>query len=260
MDVATRSMRSQARLPTSSVRAMTTVFDEEAGVLRLGHAALSVLARLAVAPTDPDLVDHATAPPLAALRSAGIVGPGGIHPAVRPLAEVMGAPSAVLDVVGESGGALRSARGWVGRDLVVLAVPADDGADAWDLVADARSEAAALVGDLVGLAPAPPVAGASAVKVDEEALAAALAGVPVVPPLPAALGMDLRMRWHVSVRSADGARDGPDAGDDAVDAVSVVDAGAAGLWLAESPPGSHVVRLTATDPAAVRTRLAALLS
>jgi hypothetical protein len=225
---------------------MPTEFDAEAGVLRLGHAALAVLARLAVDPTDRSLTDHATAPPLAALRSAGIVGPAGIAPAVRPLAAVLGAPRAMLDLELHEGAIIQRARGWATDDLVVLGLPVPTGEDAWDLVAEVPGEAPALIGDVVGLVPGPPAA-AEAVAIDV-ATAEALLGGPAasaaaVDPRLRAIADGVRVRWRLAVR---------DVGD-----LEVVDAGDAGLWVLEG--GAAGLVLSATDPAALRAAIGDLL-
>jgi hypothetical protein len=202
-----------------------TAFDPDAGVLRLGHAALSVLARLASDPTDPALRDHAVAPPLAELRAAGILGPAGIHPDVRPLAEVLGSPGAVLELAIDGGGAEPvRARGWVTAALVVVAVPAGDGA--YDLVAESTPEAPTLLGDLAGL---------------PSGFAADMAEVVVPgPDVAAALGTTVRRTLLVEVGDA---------------LLEVVDTDDLGLW-ERSTDGS---RLVPTDAAGVRRRLGELL-
>lgn len=223
---------------------MTTHYDPEAGTLRLGHAALSVLARLAVSPTDPSLTDHATAPPLSALRRAGIIGPGGIDPAVRPLAEVLGAPQASLALGLDDGVSTRRCRGWATSRLLVLGVPAETEQEVYDLMADVPAEAGGLIGELVGLAPAPPTA-ADPVALSGEAFADLLAGT-AVDALGTAVGQP-PVRWQLEVR---GAADGR---------LEVLDAGAAGLWRVEAGDGDAVV-LHPVDAAAVRARIDALVT
>jgi hypothetical protein len=222
-----------------------TTFDPEAGVLRLS--------------------DHATAPPLARLRAAGVVGPTGIHPDVRPLATVIGAPHARLDLHVAERGTAWDAPGWASRDLVVLAVPAVDAEDAYDLVADLPASAADLLADLVGLSGALPHPSAATpawespgartgpVSVEGAALDALLPGRvdDVAPPAgPAALRRllaGLRARWRLAVREP---------GDGAVE---VLDAGELGLWLVDGPDEAGALELRVSSPAEVRTRTAALL-
>src|SRR5680860_1516171 len=68
---------------------MGSAYDPDAGILRLRHAALSVLARLAVDPTDPSLRDHDVAPLVAELRTLRILTERGIDPPVAPLADAV---------------------------------------------------------------------------------------------------------------------------------------------------------------------------
>jgi hypothetical protein len=219
---------------------MTTEFDDDAGVLRVSDAALSVLARLAVAPTDPSLTDHATAPPLAELRAAGILGPGGIDPAVRPLAEVMGAPVVRLQLVLEEGGVTHRGLGWAVPDLLVLGVRSPRSEASYDLMAEAPAQAAGLISDLLGLVAAPPSPPADPVVVDADGLAELLAP-----------GATARWRLVVSAGEATPAA-----------VLEVLDAGEAGLF--ELTPagevGAGLVELRTTDPMAVRARISALLA
>jgi hypothetical protein len=221
---------------------MTTTYDPDAGVLRVGHAALSVLARLAVAPTHPSLTDHATAPPLAELRQAGILGPAGIDPAVRPLAEVVGAPAATLHLLVEGSGGVWRCRGWATGALLVLGVPAPDEHEAYDLVADAPAQASALLSELLGL-PSGPAAPLGPVAHDGGSYADLLADGGPAAELPGAP----RFRWEIAVRGA------------SEDVVELVDLGDAGLWRAAGSADGRVV-LTPTDAAAVRAGIDAMVS
>lgn len=259
-----------------------TTFDPEAGVLRLSHAALSVLATLAADPTAASLIDHATAPPLAQLRAAGIVGPAGIHPDVRPLATVIGAPRARLDLQVAERGTAWQAPGWADRALVVLAVPAPDVEGAYDLVADAPASAPDLLADLVGLSSALPdpstgnpvweAIDAGVVSVDAAVLDALLSGSngDAAPPgtdVPIALRRvvtALRARWRLTVREPSGARvEVPDATEAVREIhgarVEILDAGGSGLWLVDGPDAIGTLELTVISPAEVRARTAALL-
>jgi hypothetical protein len=227
-----------------------TAFDPERGVLRLGHAALAVLARLAVAPTDPSLVDHATASPLAELRAAGLVGPVGIHPDVRPLAEVMGAPAGVLDLTLREGATPpRAVRLWLGAGIVVAAIPADDGA--FDLAADGRGQAADLVGDLVGLTAQPaPVAPPVEIAADDLDVLL-VGGAPADTPSTDAPSTDAPFSPAVAARAL--WRLAGTAG-----VLEVLDAGDEGLWRVE--PHEAALRLVPADAAAVRAAVRALVA
>lgn len=229
---------------------MTTEFDPDAGVLRLGHAALAVLARLATAPTDASLTDHATAPPLAELRRAGIVGPGGIDAAVQPLAVVVGAPTARLDLVLDAGADSQRCRGWATRDLLVLGVPAPTTDESYDLVADVPAEAGDLIGELVGLVSAPQVPG-DVLELDSAAYAALVAAGPAPGPSAAAgdagpLAGAVRARWRLGVRAGGEER------------LEVLDAGDAGLWRVQQI--GDRVDLVPADAAALRRRVRDLLA
>lgn len=153
---------------------MPTEFDAEEGVLQLSHAALAVLATLAVEPTAPTLRDHGVAAPLAELRRAGIVGARGIHPAVEPLAAVMGRPSVRIRLTASDRGAVYRLRAWVGDDLAVVALTGEDQWDTYDLMADAPEMLPALLVELVGSSASvePVVAGVR--RVDAAALTAFL--------------------------------------------------------------------------------------
>lgn len=254
--------------PTQEIVDVPTVFDPEAGVLRVSHAALSVLATLAVDPTSPSLTDHATAPALAQLRAAGIVGPAGVHPDVRPLAAVIGAPQARFDLdLAERGSAWR-APGWVSTGLVVMAVPAHEVEDGFDLVADVPASAADLLGDLVGLSTGlsdpralpstsdrgAPVTADLPSTLRSETLEALLSGetedgrlAADVPPAVGRLRTALRAHWRLALREQ------PDA------TVEVLDAGESGLWIVEGPDAAGTVHLDPADAPRVRAAVAELL-
>lgn len=100
-----------------------TTFDPDAGVLRVRHAALAVLALLATEPVSPRLHDHAVAEPLAELRAAGLVGAQGIDPAVAPLAHAIGAARRSADIVASDHGAIHRARLWIGPEAPVPQAP-----------------------------------------------------------------------------------------------------------------------------------------
>ena len=134
---------------------MTTRFDPEAGVLQVRHAALSLMARLAVNPTDPALIDHATAEPLAELRSAGILTNSGIHPAVAPLATAIGTAATRWNLAADDHGRAADYPVWVQPDLAVIGVPVEE--DTWALMADRPDMLPELIGELVGLGTAPEI-------------------------------------------------------------------------------------------------------
>jgi hypothetical protein len=229
---------------------LTVTFDPDAGVLRLSHATLSVLARLASEPNHPDLVDHAVAPPLAALRGAGILGPSGIHPDVRPLARAIGSPAARLTLDLAEPGGVWQALGWADRTLLVLAVPARETPDAFDLMADVLQVGADLISDLVGL---PAVADAAELHL--QAQAETLRGLlddpnePLHPDVPRPLlrlVQQLHARWRLTVRST---------AEDAADSVEVLDCGDQGLWRLSAPDATGTVDLTPVTAVEVRRRL-----
>lgn len=231
---------------------MPTEFDAEDGVLQLSHAALAVLATLAVDPTAPTLRDHGVAAPLAELRRAGIVGARGIHPAVEPLAAVMGRPSVRIRLTASDRGAVYRLRAWVGDDLAVVALTGEDQRDTYDLMADAPEMLPALLVELVGSSSVEPVV-AGVRRVGAAALTALLDRGPAAtvadaadllgdPPdehwaaaLQAAVA-DASLRWTITVSGAD-AED--------PESVDVIDAGPFGLWTAEhDDDGTAVVRAT----------------
>jgi hypothetical protein len=230
---------------------MSATFDPDAGVLRLSHAALSVLARLASEPNHPELIDHAIARPLAALRGAGILGPSGIHPDVRPLARAIGSPVARLTLDLAEPGTVWEASGWTDDTLLVLAVPARDTPDAFDLMADVVGAGADLISDLVAL---PPVTEAADLhlRAHAETLRRLLED-PDAPPHPDVPGPLLRLvrqlhaRWRLTVSRT---------GDDATDTVELLDCGDQGLWRISTPDPTGSVDLTPTTAVEVRRRLA----
>lgn len=198
----------------------SVVFDAEEGVLRLSHPALSVLARLAADPSDPALRDHAVAEPLAALRGAGVLGRGGIHPDVAPLAQAVGTARLTLELTVTEADASRAHHGWVTPQLAVFAVPAGR---AFDLVADRPEAVADLVGDLVGL----DLASAGS---DAEALVVGGAEFHRL--------MDaLHRQWRLSVHDGEHARH-----------LEVYDAGSAGLWLLDDTEGEASTLRPTTGP------------
>lgn len=203
----------------------SVVFDVEQGVLRLSHAALSVLARLAADPSDPALRDHAVAEPLAALRAAGVLGRGGIHPEVAPLAEAVGRARRTLDLTVTERNTARVHHGWLTPPLVVLAVSAGQ---TFDLVADHPRAFADLVGDLVDLPAASEAGEAEGPVVEGHALDTVLDA--------------LQRHWRLTIHDGEDSR-----------AVDVYDAGPAGLWLGE--PAAEPTVLGRTSTAAVRRRL-----
>lgn len=236
---------------------MVSEFDPDDGVLRLRHGTLSVLARLAVAPTDPSLHDHDVAPLVAELRGLGILTPAGIHPAVAPLAEAVGSADRTFLLEAHDHGQGRRFRGWVGSTLAVIAAQVL-GTDEHELMADTPVMLPTLVAELVGLgtAPEPPVAGERVV--DTEALAAVVSrGLAATPEDVAALLGEggewaealtdavrgAAVRWRLSARDT---------------WLEVLDAGRSGLWLLEPATGART-RVGATTPATVQTRLQAVL-
>jgi hypothetical protein len=247
---------------------MTLIFDPDAGVLRLPHGALSVLARLAAEPTHPDLVDHAVAPPLAALRRAGIIGAEGIHPDVRPLAEVIGGPAAVLDLHLTQRAAAWRVRGWVAPQLLVMAVPTQDDPSTYDLVADVPSVGGELIGDLVRLPVLAAAAGAPIRTTARtlEALFAETDATALEPTAGSAVELDvpdgladllagLHAHWRLSVRRSVEVGGSEEVGGP----VEVLDAGDAGLWLVETGGGGGMVALVPVTAVAVRERVRGLL-
>src|SRR5690625_1123603 len=126
-------LRSARRLPLGS-GVMTTTFDPDAGVLQVRHAALSLMARLAVDPTDPALIDHAVAEPLAELRQAGILTSSGIHPAVAPLASAIGTAVTRWGLATDDHGKTADHPVWIHPDLAVVGVPGAE--QTWALMGD----------------------------------------------------------------------------------------------------------------------------
>lgn len=212
------------------------LFDSEEGVLRLSHTALSVLARLAVDPVDPALVDHAVAEPLAALRRSGVIGPAGVHPAVAPLARAVGRAHQTLELTVADRSDTRVHHGWLASDLLVFAVPAGD---AFDLVSDEPGAVADLVGELAGLQPIAGAETTASLLVDGDGLdtlvrrgagateadVRAVAAHPPVGELAAAVAAmvnAVQSQWRLTVHARARTR-----------LLEVYDAGPDGLWLAE---------------------------
>ena len=246
-----------------------THFDPDAGVLRLRHGDLAVLAVLAAEPASTRLHDHAVAPHLATLRSTGLLGPGGVEPSVAPLAAAVGAARAAGTLEADDHGQPRRARLWVGETLAVVgvALPAGEaGEDTYELMADAPDRLVDLLGELVGLGTAPPPPVPGEVAVDAAGLAGLLAAGPRVDPAEVAAAADrdpddpwvgaLRdglvgapLRWRLHAQ-----RDGQAPG--SLLDLTVLDAGAAGLWRVRwDAPRAAVA---ATTPAEIRADLAAL--
>jgi hypothetical protein len=242
---------------------VTTIFDPQAGVLRVRHAALSVLARLATEPTDTRLHDHDVAPLVAELRGARLIGPGGIHPDAAPLASAIGDAHTVADVVAHDHGTVRGTKVWVDVDLAVVGVATAEDPHTYDLMADWSAAAPSLIAEVVGLgvAPEPPVRGDRTVRAEvwDDLLAAdasvvpgevaAAVGARTDDPWTVALAAGLRgaaFRWRLAAK-----RDGAHLCD-----IDVLDAGRSGLWLAERD--GAVVRVRATDAAAVVAHLGRL--
>ncbi|QBI21765.1 hypothetical protein ER308_20855 [Egibacter rhizosphaerae] len=227
-----------------------TTFDPEAGVLRVRHAALAVLALLATEPASQRLHDHAVAEPLAELRRAGLVGRGGLEPAVAPLAHAVGAARLVADLVASDHGTTHRARLWLGPEaegageLAVVGLALPDDPDTYALMADVPGQAPALLAELVGLGTVsdPPVEGSRRLPAEAfVALVAADEGLDRDEVLTVAgddefgraLADGLKgagLRWRLTVV------DGPE--------LWVLDAGASGLWLAhrEETDASVIVR------------------
>lgn len=143
---------------------VTAVVDPERGVLRLDHAALSVLTTLATRPNDPALRDHAVADVISALRRSGLIGAAGIHAEVAPLMQAVGRAHRTLELAAVDHGVGRSVRVWVGEGLLVAAIVGDDAA--YQLMADRVAAGSELLAELVGLSPAsqPDIAGVAHVS------------------------------------------------------------------------------------------------
>jgi hypothetical protein len=229
---------------------MSAIFDPDAGILRLSHGALSVLARLAADPNHPDLLDHAVAPPLAALRGAGVLGAGGIHPDVLPLAAVIGAPLARVELELAEPGFAWQARGWVAPALIVVAVPVKEAVDAFDLVADAVESGADLISELVTLPAVADTDGTDPIRVHADVLDQ-LGTEPAadVPAEAVRLLDQVNARWRLTIHS----------GTDRVDALEILDAGEAGLWLQSPGDANGLVELAPVTAVEVRRRIAGLL-
>ncbi|MFO8074680.1 MAG: hypothetical protein R6T85_01015 [Egibacteraceae bacterium] len=246
-----------------------THFDPDAGVLRLRHGDLAVLAVLAVEPASTRLHDHAVAPHLATLRATGLLGPGGVEPSVAPLAAAVGAARVSGTLEADDHGQPRRARLWVGEALGVVGVAVPEspaGEDAYELMADTPDRLVDLLGELVGLGTAPPPPVPGEVTVDAAALAGLLAAGQRVDTGDVAAAADreaddpwaraLRdglvgapLRWRLQAQR-DGAAPGT-----LLD-LTVLDAGAAGLWRIHwDAPRAAVA---ATRPSEVRAALAAL--
>lgn len=242
----------------------SVTFAPDEGVLRLAHGTLSVLALLAADPVDPRLHDHDVAPHVAALRRAGVLGRSGVHEAVRPLTDAIATATATLALAIADRRRARRCSGWVGADLVVVAVPSGDDPRLFDLVADRPAALPALVDDLVGLVPgAAAPAAARPLRVDPDGFEALLAAPAAAPEAVAAalvagdadaraavaaLAAGLTTRWALQVI--------PRGGGDAR-RVAVLDAGAAGLWR-EDDRGDHLL-LSPSDSVAVHAAVAATL-
>lgn len=233
-------------------------YDPESGMLRLRHATLSVLARLAVAPTDPSLQDHDVAPLVAELRALGILTPRGIEPAVAPLAETVGGASTTFRVELDDHGRVHRFRGWLSPVLGVVAAEVP-GTDDHELMADVPAMVPSLLADLVGLGAAaePPVEGTR--LVDAQSLAAVVArGTAVtVEEVAAAIGdaepvwvraltdavRGAALRWQLRT----GRRQ-----------LDVLDAGRSGLWMLQQVD-AHRTRVTPTTTPELRAVMARML-
>lgn len=242
---------------------MTTQFDPEAGLLRVRHAALAVLARLAADPTDTRLHDHDVAPLIAELRGAGLLGRSGIAPDVEPIAAAIGQAGTVGELTSTDHGTRRRMRVWVGNELVVAGVEAADAPHTYELMADARAAAVPMLAELVGLGVAaePGVAGSR--RVGACALDALLAAQHAVEAadVAAALGASADEEWAIAL--TDGLRGSALRwrltawrGGAVVCDTEVLDAGRSGLWLADREGDAAEVR--AATPDEVRERLARL--
>lgn len=243
---------------------MTTTFDPDEGVLRVRHAALAVLARLAVDPTDTRLHDHDVAPVVAELRGAGLLGGSGIHADVAPLAAAIGQARTVGKLTSLDHGIRRRARVWVGEELVVAGLAPADAPEAYELMADTRAAAVPMLAELVGLGVAPDPVVAGSRRLDAAAFdalleahhavgasdVAAALGTPADDPWARALTDGLRgsaLRWRLSARH----------GDEVIADCDVLDAGRSGLWVADR--SGDEVEIRAARPDDARERLAALL-
>ena len=249
---------------SATVGAVTTLFDPAAGVLRIRHAALAVLARLATAPTDIRLHDHDIAPLVAEFRGAGLLGAAGIHPDVAPLAQAIGSAHTVGDVTATNHGTLMGARLWVAGDLLVVGVATTVPPHTYELMADEPRAGELLLSDLVGLGSAPEPPDGVGRELALEAFDGLVAADAAVEPedVARALGPDADGAWARAL--ADGLRGSPVRwrliahrdGGRLLD-MEVLDAGASGLWLAERGDGTAVV--AQVTPRAVRERFATLL-
>lgn len=243
---------------------MSTVFDPDAGLLRIRHGALAVLALLASEPTSTRLHDHDVAPVIAELRDAGLLGRSGIHPAVAPLAETVARAGTVADVGATEHGTPHRLRVWIGRGLAVIGTQTAPEAATYELLADHPRQLSHLLGELLGLgvAPDPPVSGTRTLAsgdfevlvtadatVAGDAVAAAL-GTGPEDPWARALTAGLRgaaVRWRLRAHRAG----------ELVTDLTVLDAGLSGLWLARCDDDR--VTVAATQASAVRAELARLV-
>ncbi len=246
-----------------------THFDPDAGVLRLRHGDLAVLAVLAAEPASTRLHDHAVAPHLATLRGTGLLGPAGVEPSVAPIAAAVGAARVSGTLEADDHGQRRRARLWVGDALAVVgvAMPEDgSGEDAYELMADTPERLSDLLGELVGLGTAPPPPVAGEIALDAVALAGLLAAGPRVGHADVAAALDrdpddpwvgaLRdglvgapLRWRLQAQ-----REAEPPG--SLLDLTVLDAGAAGLWRVRRTALRAAV--AATTPGEVRAALGAL--
>jgi hypothetical protein len=249
-------------------RAMTIAeYDPEGGVLRLDHAALSVLATLAVRPTDPALHDHAVAPVVDVLRRTGLLGRRGVPGDVAAMVSVVGRAERAYRLVAHDHGHIRAARVWAGGDLAVVGV--EDGEGAYALMADRLAAGADLLTELVGLAPAPEPAVTGTGTVRADALLELLAAPSAPVDLTAAVVHAPNEHWVPQLRrvalaapvhwvlwESAGPAPGP--------VLVVVDGGGEGLWCGAPAPAADAspppcLQLGPTTPHEVRHRLAVLL-
>src|SRR5680860_19552 len=257
---------------------MGSAYDPDAGILRLRHAALSVLARLAVDPTDPSLRDHDVAPLVAELRTLRILTERGIDPPVAPLAEAVGGASSTFTIEVDDHDELRRYRGWLGQALGVVAEQVA-GTDDHELMADVPAMVPSLLADLVGLGTAPEPAVSGDQLADADALAAVLARgtAATLADVTAALGRaeptwaqaltdavrGAALRWRLRSWATGAGHGGGYGGEHAGEHwegrwMEVLDAGRAGLWLLE-PGDEGRTRVSPSTVPAMRARIAAVL-
>jgi hypothetical protein len=148
--------------------------DADAGTLQMTRSLLLALGAFSGGATGR--ADPPSGVTVKALRSAGMLGPTGLHDMLVPIAAAVADPLVRITFDHLGPGSAAESPGWITPDVTVLAVPGEDGLD--QILSFGTSFLVARIAGLVGLGPRPDAAALSgSLKMDPGLLEAALTGL-----------------------------------------------------------------------------------